>query len=737
MGADGDLPEWKFDTDSEEEIVTRTPKKKAAADKEDGETLGSPRTVEPQRQVAGAHHKAARGSGRKSRSQSASPTKKKGKGRGKGKGKGKGRGPGGASGSYAKTAVAGKKECRGCGKKFDIDVFQMNSPYCPDDEAALKRIGRLAKAQGQPETWLKEIRKCQHRVRRLLVKYYEKCPPASATGGKVQGGRKDTFYVAEYIKYEKAQHRVAKTNTGPMMHELRYLKHATETLNYSHKRAQEKWDAMVADPDHPTDQQGPEHSSKQCLITEGFNHIQDSNETITGSEVQVTDKPLKNASAEAIAKLKHKVRYQEDLPSEGEDEPARKHLKRSLASAPSGPAAFAGALAFGDVTQMDKVDDEEDDEHDGQSAKGEASDESDHGKSDVDDDDPAPPEEPAAKKRGQAQWLREDAISKAAHKWITGMSTLREGVQGMHDKITAHLQTRHVHAHAMQGFAQTGRSRLRALALVLSEEPNAVDKLATYIESIKQSGGAGGVAARKEVAPLAAKEVAPSVALDGSGSSQGGRRAPPCPKYEELRTLIDLETFATEFEEVESQAELQAKEKTGTRAKAGIQDLVACSRKVAGDLDRGIKAEAKAAKGKKAETAGGRPVATATKEQQKGETVSSWIDASRGAKIPALQSWMACAVGEAQVDFGIPFLITNLNSHLRVDETIVSAIDFTKTAFFKDRKVDYKNGGSGRGQCKPQKAAFSIQIHNLFVDYLSSHGKLLVPLEGLEARIFA
>ena len=155
-------------------------------------------------------------------------------------------------GSYAKAGKA-TKQCRGCERYFPIDFFQINSPYCPDDEAALKRIGRLCKAQGVSSTWLGQLRRDPSRVHRLLRKYYQKCPPQQMADGKkkVRPRGKGGFSLTEYMEYEKAEHVVSKKNAGPMMHEARYLMYAVNVLGYTPKRAQEKWEEMQSNPSHP------------------------------------------------------------------------------------------------------------------------------------------------------------------------------------------------------------------------------------------------------------------------------------------------------------------------------------------------------------------------------------------------------------------------------------------------------------------------------------------------------
>eukprot|EP00974_Lingulodinium_polyedra_P114226 11059102-Lingulodinium_polyedra.AAC.1 len=75
-----------------------------------------------------------------------------------------------------------------------------------------------------------------------------------------------------------------------MMHEERWLKHATGVLGYKATRAQEKWDAWKADPSYPRDEHGPERSRTQLLITEGFNHITEEDRVVKGSSVETKDR---------------------------------------------------------------------------------------------------------------------------------------------------------------------------------------------------------------------------------------------------------------------------------------------------------------------------------------------------------------------------------------------------------------------------------------------------------------
>eukprot|EP00974_Lingulodinium_polyedra_P008398 800191-Lingulodinium_polyedra.AAC.1 len=67
-----------------------------------------------------------------------------GRGRAAAVGRGAGRG---RSGPQKKA----KKVCRGCGKSFPAELFSMNCTFCPEDEATLKRLRRLAVAQNRLE----------------------------------------------------------------------------------------------------------------------------------------------------------------------------------------------------------------------------------------------------------------------------------------------------------------------------------------------------------------------------------------------------------------------------------------------------------------------------------------------------------------------------------------------------------------------------------------------------------
>ena len=108
----------------------------------------------------------------------------------------------------------GKRYCKGCGLYFDINLFDPNDPYCPFDRPAMKRMQRMANAQGKQELF-KSIKSDPIRLQNCLVRYKEVCGDELADVGT----RLPPFKWTQYEEYEKCEQQVRRRKKGVMMHE--------------------------------------------------------------------------------------------------------------------------------------------------------------------------------------------------------------------------------------------------------------------------------------------------------------------------------------------------------------------------------------------------------------------------------------------------------------------------------------------------------------------------------------
>jgi hypothetical protein len=109
----------------------------------------------------------------------------------------------------------GTKYCRGCKKKVDISMFQVNQDLDVDCKKLYDRIWKVANRQGQLE-WLKAIYHDDDRLSHLLSRFHE------TTKGNA---KKNPFKVAEYKEKFCAKSMVINDDQGEMLEEDDFVTH--------------------------------------------------------------------------------------------------------------------------------------------------------------------------------------------------------------------------------------------------------------------------------------------------------------------------------------------------------------------------------------------------------------------------------------------------------------------------------------------------------------------------------
>ena len=109
----------------------------------------------------------------------------------------------------------GKRYCKGCGLYFDLECFDINDPYCPIDRPSMKRLQRLANAQGK-QALFKEVKSDPHRLQKMVTRYHEVVGDENNDGGRLP-----SWSWVQYSEYEKSEQQTRRRCRGVMMHEER------------------------------------------------------------------------------------------------------------------------------------------------------------------------------------------------------------------------------------------------------------------------------------------------------------------------------------------------------------------------------------------------------------------------------------------------------------------------------------------------------------------------------------
>ena len=99
---------------------------------------------------------------------------------------------------------------------FDLEYFDVNDPYCPIDRPGMKRLQRLANAQGKQKLF-KEVKGDPHRLQKMVARYHE----VVGDEGNTSGMRLPPWSWAQYEEHEKSEHQTRRRCRGVMMHEER------------------------------------------------------------------------------------------------------------------------------------------------------------------------------------------------------------------------------------------------------------------------------------------------------------------------------------------------------------------------------------------------------------------------------------------------------------------------------------------------------------------------------------
>ena len=112
----------------------------------------------------------------------------------------------------------GKRYCKACGLYFDLDCFDINDPYCPIDRPGMKRLQRLANAQGK-QALFKEVKGDSLRLQKMVARYHEVVGDEASTDRQKQ--RLPLWSWAQYSEYETSEQQTRRRCRGVMMHEER------------------------------------------------------------------------------------------------------------------------------------------------------------------------------------------------------------------------------------------------------------------------------------------------------------------------------------------------------------------------------------------------------------------------------------------------------------------------------------------------------------------------------------
>lgn len=175
--------------------------------------------------------------------------------RGKGKSaasgaRGRGKGDQASAGSNKK----GKTWCIACAKNLPVTMFSSHCPYCQADEARIKRLRRLAKAQNKTE-WFAQVLKSPERLQRMVKYYSDRCPPKP-------DGSYPPLILTVFGEYEQASTYSDSFQDGIMMHQEGAVKfwQGEEGGGLSYLEAIEKWEDSASKArvgKIPTDEDAP------------------------------------------------------------------------------------------------------------------------------------------------------------------------------------------------------------------------------------------------------------------------------------------------------------------------------------------------------------------------------------------------------------------------------------------------------------------------------------------------
>lgn len=320
-----------------------------------------------------------------------------------------------------------KRRCRTCAKMQTTSDWPLNCPHCRLCKRAIDNLRNASKMQKQDDWW-KETHGDEKKLRKVIEKYNERCPPAPE-----KKRSKMFFSIVQYIETFKASSSVLHDDEGEMMHKDKFISWSKSVDNpdgiFTDAQADAKWEELRAGP--LTDEKGPITQPDRCrvktkdrvIFRTGFEHAKEQRcqqnkdeKKATMDSVEIGRRSLLRDHEKGIGRNGEEA----DFSAIGQA-----MLGTAMGSSGTGTSAFAGPGVY--VPNVSDLGEELAEEAEAKASlaaakKGKRAAQPQEGES---DDDEGKEEEPSEKKAAKTAWFDEGSINQAKRKQQTADESLR------------------------------------------------------------------------------------------------------------------------------------------------------------------------------------------------------------------------------------------------------------------------------------------------------------------------